>query len=700
MAEDGFQSAIARITAGDLDLVPLIEAAGSMTAAGEPGLAIQIYRVWIAFNGEHPQRFAAQFNCASLMTEAGDLAGARAQLEAALAIKADFLPALINLGGVLERQGDLEGALDRWRSVTTLPGPMDHVTIGYHLAALKQLARALTENKQLAGAEAALRRSIEIKPQQRDIIEQFIALRLSQCRWPVVEPWEAADARGLLAKVHPLSMAALTDDPLLQLAAANAYVESAVTHDGRDERPFDQACDRRDAPIDLTGRRPRIGYVSSDLRDHAVGYLMAELFEVHDRAAVEVFAYYCGPESSEGLNSRIRANVEHWLDLRGMSDEAAARRIAADGIDILVDVNGHTRDARLGVFARRPAPIQVNWLGFPGTVGSAFHHYIIADPAIIPPGSEAFYSEKVVRLACYQPNDRKRVVAADKPTRADAGLPDDAFVFCCFNGPQKITSFTFGRWMEILKRTAASVLWLLECGPETEGDLRAHAEAAGVDPGRLIFAPKQPNAQHLARYGLADLFLDTAPYGAHTTAADALFMGVPVLTFWGRGFAARVCGSLVSAAGLPDLVCDSPRAYVERAVALARDPAEVARLKQRLEDGRDSCVLFDTDRLARDLEALYRGMVSDYQAGHLPRPDLANLDAYLEVGVGLDHETSEMAAAADYVGLWKTALARRHQTRPMTPDGRFWTAADIETRQARDEAVPAPRRKRAGGGGG
>lgn len=696
MADDGFQTAIAKITAGDFGLAEVIGAAGELIEARRSDLASQLYKVWIAFNPDHAQCFAAHFNCAGLLCDAGDLAGARAELEAALALKADFAPALINLGGVLERQGDIEGALERWRAVPNQPTLVTHAAVGHHLAALKQLARVLAERFRYEGAEAALRHALEIEPHQRDVIEQFAALRLGQCKWPAIEPWEAIDRRGLMSAVHPLTMAALTDDPLLQLASAAGFVESATQ-----DRLLDPLTDRRNAPIDLTDRRLRIGYVSSDLRDHAVGYLMAELFELHDRAEVEVFAYYCGPAAAEGLNGRIRTAVEHWIDIRELSDEAAARRVADDGIDILVDVNGHTRDARLGVFARRPAPIQVNWLGFPGTMGSPFHHYIIADAEIIPAGSELYYSEKVVRLACYQPNDRKRLVAAERPTRADAGLPEDAVVFCCFNGPQKITRFTFERWMDILKRTEASVLWLLESTAETQDNLTAHAREAGVDPGRLIFAPKQQNARHLARYALADLFLDTAPYGAHTTASDALFMGVPVLTFRGRSFAARVCGSLVSAAGLPDLVCDTPQDFVERAIALGRDPAQLAALRARLEENRATSRLFDTERLARDLEGLYRAMVADYHAGVLPRPDLTNLEAYLEVGALLDHEGQEMAAAADYADLWKAALGRRHLARPMAPDARLWTQADIDAIEPPTPAVEAaasPRRLRAAGG--
>jgi predicted O-linked N-acetylglucosamine transferase (SPINDLY family) len=474
----------------------------------------------------------------------------------------------------------------------------------------------------------------------------------------------------------------------LQLASADRYVRLSAF-----EGPQSPDSDRRHAAIDLGARRLRVGYVSSDLRDHAIGYLMAELFELHHKNDVEVFAYYCGPDSKSALTARIKVAVEHWTDIRSLSDDEAARKIAADGIDILVDVNGHTRDSRTGVFARRPAPVQVNWLGYPGTMGTPYHHYIIADDWIIPQGSEIYYSEKVVRLPCYQPNDRKRVVAAEHPTRHDAGLPDGAFVFCCFNGTHKIGRFTFERWLEILKRVPDSVLWLLDTSVETKTRLGEFAERKGVSRARLVFAPKQHNPLHLARYPLADLFLDTAPYGAHTTASDALWMGVPVLTLSGRSFASRVCGSLVRAAGLSDLVFTRPQDYVERAVALGNNRSEIEAYKRKLETGGDTCRLFDTDMLVSRLEDLYRTMCSDHQKGRVPQPDFANLDFYLEAGIDHDHENQEVLAIADYHGLYKAKLARLHLARPMRADERLWTAKEIALVEGDTfrQAVAAPK---------
>ncbi|HJV40420.1 N-acetylglucosamine transferase [Caulobacter sp.] len=659
---------LSKLTAEGCSLGDAITIAAELSQAGKPAVADQVYKIWARFNPEHPQLCVALFNRSVLQSALGDNAGAAASLEQALARNPDFMPAYVNLGGLQERAGLHELAVATWEAGANRPAQINGMAANYVFTCLKQIARLLGDIHQPARAEMALQRAADLDPAAMDVIGQLVATRLSQCKWPALVPSERLSRETLLRGVNPLSIAAYTDDPLLLLAAASAFIarEAKTT-------PDQVRADRRDAPIDLTGRRPRIGYISSDLRDHAVGYLMAELFEVHDREKVEVFAYYCGPESSDGLNTRIRAAAEHFIDIRPMTDDEAAQRIVDDGIDILVDVNGHTRDARTAVFARRPAPVLVNWLGYPGTMGSDYHHYIIADPWIIPEEMERYYSEAVRRIPCYQPNDRRRKVQAECPTRAEAGLPEDAFVFCCFNGTQKITPHVFDRWMEILRRTPGSVLWLLDSNPEANARLRDSAEAQGVDRTRLIFAPKLQNAYHLARYRLADLFLDTTPYGAHTTASDALWMAVPVLTWSGRSFASRVCGSLVRSAGTPELVVDTGAAYVEKAVELGADREKAKALRATLEANRDTCVLFDMDLLATSLETLYGEMIAEHQAGQRPSPDLTNLDVYLSVGLELDEDRREMQAVEDYEGLYRAALARRHLVRAVPVDNRVWT---------------------------
>lgn len=681
MSDDTFLVAVQKVTAGGCALGELIGAANELVQRGEPALARQLYKIWINFNADHPQLFVAHFNGAVVATQTNDISAAIESLRAAISLNADFLPAYINLGGLLERTGGPDQAVELWKTAITKLQPITGPGVGWKIATLKQVGRLLGEHQKLETAEQALQECLTLNPNQRDVMEQYLSLRLGQCKWPVIVPFEGVDRKAQVSTVHPLSMAAYTDDPLLQLASAWRYSAQLVDEDVDLSRS-----DRRRAPIE-PGRRLRIGYVSSDLRDHAIGYLMAELFELHDKDEVEVFAYYCGrPSSGEGLQLRVKAAVEHWVDIREMTDDQAAAQIAADGIDILVDVNGHTRDARTGVFARRPAPLQVNWLGFPSTMGSPYHHYIVADEWIIPQGSELYYSEKVLRLPCYQSNDRKRVVADHRPTRAEAGLPEDAVVFCCFNGVQKINTFTFARWMEILKRTPGSVLWLLESIPEAAERLLAQAELHGVARSRIYFAPKLANPYHLARYPLADLFLDTGPYGAHTTCSDALWMGVPIVTLSGKSFASRVCGSLVRSAGLGELVCETPEAFVDLAVRLGSDPAAITELKARLEAGRATCTLFDMDLLVESLEGLYARIAEDYRRnGVAPTPDLTNLEAYLAVGVAQDHEGREMLVHPDYHGLYRAELARRHNVRPLHADTRLWTADDV----AAADAAPA-----------
>lgn len=696
MPENMFLSALQDITAGKAGLSELITAATALIAAGEPRQAEQVYKVWIACNPHHPQVFVGYFNCASLQTGLGEHAAAKDNLVQALAIKPDFYPAYINLGAALERIGETDAAMEQWQAVVSRLEPITAGAITHKLTAIKQIGRVLIDHQRSATAEAWLRQALDVQANQRDVLEQFVALRLGQCEWPVIAPWEGMDRRTLMIGVSPLSMAAYTDDPLLQLAAAHRYVAVAV-----EEAPASDGVDRRHAPIDLTARRMRVGYVTSDLRDHAIGYLMPEVFELHNKAEIETFVYYTGPEPSGPTHDRYRATVEHWIDINALDDAGAARQIAADAIDILVDVNGLTRFARTGVFALRPAPIQVNWLGFPGSMGSPYHQYLIADDWIIPPESELYFSEKVLRLPCYQPNDRKRAVIAQGPTRHDVGLPDEAFVFCCFNGTQKFTRFTFDRWIEILNRTPNSVLWLLDSAAEINARLSAYAQARGVARERLIFAPKQANLYHLARYPLADLFLDTSPYGAHTTASDALWMGVPVLTLSGRSFAARVCGSLVRAVGLSELICESAEDYVERAVALGQSREHVAPLKAKLEANRATCDLFNMELLVSRLEDLYRQMCADHQKGETPAPDLKNLDIYLEIGIDEDHEAREFRAVQGYHELYRDKLKRRHLSRPIPPDHRLWTEADIAVVDAKPFEQPiaaAPKGQKSGRG--
>lgn len=648
-----------------MGITELVTRAQALAESGQAAHAAALYRDWAARHPEDPALPAAQFNLGVLLAALGDDTGAADAFAAAIRRDPGFLPPYINLGAVLARRGDPVRAFGQWSHVDHSLAGVTGDTLGWKLAALKQMAQLLEGGQLLPQAADALGRIIELAPgPQRDVVQHWLSLRQRQCAWPVLAPVGGLDRAALLRRMAPLTLANLLDDPLLQLACAAAHVreDAGWPAEFRTDAAF------ADRIAEVPGRRLRIGYLSSDLRDHAIGHLTAEMFGLHDRQGFEVFAYYCGIAREDATKRRIRDGVEHWRDIASLDDDAALALMLRDGVDILVDVNGHTRDARTRLVLRRPAPVIVNWLGYPGSMGSPVHHYIVADPHIVPEGEERWYSERVARLPCYQPNDRRRPTGGDRaPTRAEAGLPAGATVFCGFNGTQKITPGVFARWMEILRQVPGSVLWLLRSNEAAEGRLRACAAEAGVAPERIVFAPLAANADHLARYALADLFLDTLPYGAHTTASDALWMGVPVLTVPGRGFQARVCASLVHAAGLPELVCGGPEEYVRQAVALGRDPARLAALRARLIAGRGSALLFDTPGLVRALENLFRAMWAEFAAGRLPRPDLAGLDRVLELGTAMVDGATELSFQPDWEARWRTALARHHAYAPLPP---------------------------------
>jgi predicted O-linked N-acetylglucosamine transferase (SPINDLY family) len=370
------------------------------------------------------------------------------------------------------------------------------------------------------------------------------------------------------------------------------------------------------------GARPKItlGYLSADFFAHATAFLVAELLEKHDRERFQVFGYSFGPDDGSPMRRRLQIAFDRFVDLKDASFTASAERIAADEVDILVDLKGYTRDARPQILALRPAPVQVNYLAYPGTMGVPFMDYLLADEFVIPPDQQPFFTEKVVYLpGCYQVNDSRREIAPHTPSRADCGLPQEGFVFCGFNNSYKITPEMFSVWMELLKAVPGSVLWLLESNRFAPANLRREAEARQVAAERLVFAPRMPLPEHLARHRLADLFLDTFPVNAHTTASDALWAGCPVLTVAGQTFVSRVAGSLLRTVGLPELVANSFDEYHAMALRLARDGELLAGLRARLEANRMTSRLFDAGRFARNIEEAYRMMWEIRASGRPPR---------------------------------------------------------------------------------
>ncbi len=372
--------------------------------------------------------------------------------------------------------------------------------------------------------------------------------------------------------------------------------------------------------------RIRLGYVSGTFREHAVAFLIAELFERHDRGRFEVRAYSIGPDDDGPMRARMRSGVDDFVDIGGLPAADAAARIRADGVDIAIDLMGHMEPNAMDILRRHPAPIQVAYLGYPGTTGADWIDYVLADRHLLPITEQRNFSERIVQLPhCYQPNDRMRPIAERVPTRVECGLPERGFVFCCFNAPVKLTPEFFAIWMRLLRAVPESVLWLLDSAApdlldQVRANLRREASAREVDPARVVFAPRTELPAHLARHRLADLFLDTLPYGAHTTMSDALWAGLPAITCLGETFAGRVGASLLHAAGLGELVTRSPQEYESLAMSLAADPARLAAIRDGLRRDRLSLPLFDTPRFARGIEAAYARMWERACRGMQPEP--------------------------------------------------------------------------------
>lgn len=416
-----------------------------------------------------------------------------------------------------------------------------------------------------------------------------------------------AAVRAGQAVIEPFSYLGIARDPADMRRCAELY---AAQYAARPLAP---------AVAGPAAGRIRVGYVSGEFREQATAILMVEVFERHDRDRFELFAFDNGTADRSDIRRRIESSFAEIVDINVLNDAQAAAAVRERRIDILVDLNGYFGRSRPGLFAHRAAPVQVNYLAFPSTLGAPWMDYLVADRHVVPPGEETAYAEQVVRLPdTYQANDSKRAIAPTPPSREEAGLPGTGVVFCCFNNPWKITPEVFAVWMRVLGQVEGSVLWLLQDLPAASDNLRRAASTHGIDPARLVFAGRVAPADHLARHALADLFLDTAPCNAHTTASDALWAGLPLLTCTGTTFAGRVASSLLHAVGLPELAVPNLAAYESRAVALARDPAELARLRAHLVGPGRASPLFDGERLCRHLERAFQTMAERARRGEGP----------------------------------------------------------------------------------
>ena len=585
---------------GKLSLPALLEQANALQAAGQWAAAAQLYGAWVEESGS-PLRHIACFNWGTALSAAGQGDASEAAYRRALELAPGFAPALLNLGHVHERRGETDTALATWQQVFDAQPP---AALEHRLHALNNSARMLEGARRYPESEALMRRSLQLKAAQGDVIQHYVHIRQKQCAWPHDLAVGEVTSSQFLLNTSLLAMMGLSDDPAVQLLSAQRFVHERVPKPPAGA-PLHALAPVRDLSKDA---RIRIGYLSGDLHTHAVGLLTAELFELHDRQRFEVWAFDWTVESNQPQRQRILKAIDQHVRLAGVDDHTAARLIAQAGIDVLVDLQGLTSGARPGILGWRAAPVQVSYLGLPGTSALPGVDWMLADRFVMPPELLPYCTEKPIYLPhCYQVSDRQRAVGV-KPQRSAYGLPEDAFVYCSFNNNHKFTDPVFAAWLRILQAVPGSVLWLLADNETARANMLARAAGAGVAPERLVFAPRVAPADYLARFALADLVLDTFPYNAGTTASDALWIGTPILTRAGRTYISRMAGSLLHAVGLPDLVTDTLADYERLAITLGRTPARVASYKRYLAEHARSSPLFNVPQIVRDIEAAFEGL--------------------------------------------------------------------------------------------
>lgn len=565
----------------------LIRLAEPLQAAGETTQAAALYRAWLNQHGEEKAAAPIHFNHGMLLKSSDPQATLQAY-EKAHALNPLLYQAAVNLGLLLEGQGKMVQALAVWRNALHDALP----TEGQCLL-LNHLGRLQENRKHYPEAEQHLARSLQLNPHQPDVVQHYLGLRRRQCRWPSTPDWlrQARPGDDVALEIGPFMGMAELPEPARQRLAAQGFVQRKLPPDIRALPP---------APA-WRHARLRIGYFSGDFKHHAVSILMAEVLELHDRQRVEVYGLDYSDPTPSAMRQRVLQAFDRHVPLHTLSDAQAAQCIRDLEIDVLIDLTGLTAGSRFGVLPYRAAPVQASYLGYMGSSAIPGVDHILTDRFLMPPELRTHFSEQPIYLHSYQANDRQRLIGPT-PSRADCALPEHGFVFCAFNNNYKFTPEVWARWMRILRRSPASVLWVLQDNPQARDNLIAHAQSHGVAAERLVFAGRIAPEHYLARYHCADLFLDTSPYGAGTTASDALWAGLPVLTHPGPSMVSRMAGSLLHAVGLPELVADSAQAYEDLAVQLATEPGRIQAMKARLRSLRDTCALFDTPRFVRDLE--------------------------------------------------------------------------------------------------
>jgi protein O-GlcNAc transferase len=523
---------------------------------------------------------------------------ALAQYDKALSLKPDYAEAWSNKGVTLHELKRYDEAITHYDKALSLKPDYAEAwsNKGVTLDQLKRYDEAITHYD----------KALSLKPDVDWVSGDLLHTKMKICSWlGLAESLEDISKKVMANErfVNPLILLSLIDGVSLQKKSSEIYIQSRY--------PLNPVL----GPIikHPQSQKIRVGYFSADFRNHPVAFLISQLFEMHDRNKFETYAFSLVGARDE-MRGRLAKAFDHFINIETQSDAQVAQLARSIGIDIAVDLTGLTKDARTGIFAHRAAPIQVNYLGYPSTMGADYIDYIIADKVLIPSESQSCYSEKVVYLPdSYQVNDRKRAISDRQFTRQELGLSENGFVFCCFNNNYKILPSTFNGWMRILNSVEGSILWLLQDNSWVVENLKKEAQRQNIDPQRLVFLNRMPLQDHLARHRQADLFLDTYPYNAHTTASDSLWAGLPVLTLMGKSFASRVAASLLNAVGLPELITNTQDEYEELAIGLAKSPQKLLDIKLKLTNNRLTAPLFDTPLFTKNLESAYIKMYERYQ---------------------------------------------------------------------------------------
>ena len=571
-------------------MVELIEQTHRATTATQKEQAIRLFQDFLRA-GDASQAHLALFSIGVLHHELGRNNDAEAYFRQTLRLKSDFFACHLNLGLLFERINRVEDAVAQWEEALqdqTINRP-EHVEDKIKITT--NLGRLLEVLNEYDRAENALQETLKLDPDNGPVLHHWIHLRQKQCRWPVAHGLGRPEAE-ILANASPIAMLGLSDDPSAQLAAGRHFVSNKVERHPR-MVPFRH---------DYKHEKLKIGYLSSNLNMHAVSLLTVELFEMHDRTHFETHAFCWSPEDGTPFRHRVKSAFDHVHPVGGLTDEQTARLIQSKEIDIIVDLQGLTSGARPNIIARGAAPLQIAYLGYPGPSALPYVDYIVADTFIMPPELCVHFTEKPLYLpTLFQVSDQKRHIAPIPP-RSHFSLQDDAFIFCAFNNNHKFTPELFESWMRILRASPHGILWLLEDNQWSKANLLAAAKAHGVAPERLYFAGRIAPSDYLARFAVADLFLDTMPYNAGTTANDALWAGLPLLTLSGHTYVSRMAGSLLNSIGLNELITFDRDHYEATAIRLAHNPNETSMLRNKLQLAKTNKTLFNTQIFTREFE--------------------------------------------------------------------------------------------------